>query len=493
MLRTGVVFAAAAGLILMATPHEQAIAASSGPGLGRYYHQQLTWESCPDSADSTISCAIVRVPLSYADPAGRSISLTIDRLPAGTPGRHPILLTNPGGPGGQGLPTPGQLRDELPASVLNTFDVIGFDPRFTGHSTPVSCGQPAEDLGGIWMRWPHPGSFPGDVAAARERARACTANSGWALPYATTANTARDMDVIRAVLGAPRMSFLGFSYGGYLGAVYTALFPQRTDRFVLDSPVDPSHVWYGFGLERAATLEAALGTFCAWLAGNDSSYHFGSSAQAVRQRWNALVTAADAKPITTADGLVWTGDLIRALTWILLYSDHNYPVLAGDLAALAAGQSVPFPPPPPIQQPPGVPPDNNTAAYLAITCGDAPAPRDPEFYRQMVATESATFPFTGGEQANITPCAFWPFQAGPPVSLAGDHAKGVLVVDSDGDPATPYSGSVLIHADIPGSRLITLHASVHVPYPGYGNACVNDAVNGYLATGELPASDLSCM
>lgn len=483
---------AALGLVLAPMPREEAIAMSSPAGLAGYYHQQLTWGPCPGSADTTISCAVVRVPLSYDDPAGRSISLMIDRLPAGTPGEHPILLTNPGGPGGQGLPTPGQLRGELPAPVLDTYDIIGFDPRFTGRSSPISCGQPAEDLGGIWMRWPHPGSFPGDVAAARDRAAACTTNSGWALPYATTANTARDMDIIRGVLGAPRMSFLGFSYGGYLGAVYTALFPQRTDRFVLDSPVDPSHVWYGFGLERAGTLEAALGTFCGWLAGNDGSYHFGTSAQAVRQTWNTLVAAADAKPIATPDGLVWTGDLIRALTWILLYSDHNYPVLAGDLAALAAGQSVPFPPPPPIQQPPGVPPDNNTAAYLAITCGDAPAPRDPEFYRQMVATESAKFPFTGGEQANITPCAFWPFQAQPPVSLAGDHARGVLVVDSDGDPATPYSGSVLIHADIPGSRLITLHASVHVPYPGYGNACVNDAVNSYLATGQLPAGDLSC-
>lgn len=490
MFRIGVALAAAfTGLTLTSAPSSQALPQS---GLAGYYHQQLSWAPCPGSADTSILCAVVRVPLSYADPAGRSISLMIDRLPAATPGRHPILLTNPGGPGGSGLPTPGQLRGELPAAVLDTFDIIGFDPRFIGHSTPVTCGQPAEDLGGIWMRWPHPGSFPGDVAAARIRAKACAAHSGWALPYATTASTARDMDIIRGVLGAPRMSFLGFSYGGYLGAVYTALFPQRTDRFVLDSPVDPAHVWYGFGLERAGTLETALNTFCGWLAGNDSTYHFGTSAQAVRQTWNGLVAAADAKSITTPDGLVWTGDLIRALTWILLYSDHNYPVLAGDLAALASGQSVPFPPPPPIREPAGVPPDNNTAAYLAITCGDAPAPRDPEFYQRMVVTESARLPFLGGEQANITPCAFWPFQPGPPVSLTGDHAHGVLIVDSDGDPATPYSGSQLIHSDVPGSRLITLHASVHVPYPSYGNACVNDAVSGYLATGRLPAADLTC-
>lgn len=100
MFRTGVVLAALAGLVFAVTPRGQAIAVNSSSGLDRYYHQQLIWGPCPDSADTTISCAVVRVPLSYDDPAGRSISLTIDRLPAGTPGRHQILLTNPGGPGG---------------------------------------------------------------------------------------------------------------------------------------------------------------------------------------------------------------------------------------------------------------------------------------------------------------------------------------------------------------------------------------------------------
>lgn len=493
LARAGAAFAAAiAGLQLAGTPVGQAATGAAAPSLARFYHQRLTWSACPDSADTTILCATVNVPLDYADPAGRSISLMIDRLPAGTPGHHRILLTNPGGPGGSGLSMPATLRGELPASVLSQYDVIGFDPRFIGHSTPITCGQPSEDLGGIWMRFPHPGSFPGDVAAARTRAQACAANAGWALPFATTANTARDMDVIRAVLGAQRMSFLGTSYGGYLGAVYTALFPDRTGRIVLDSPVDPSHIWYGFGLERAQTLEIALDEFSVWIANNDGTYHFGATGEAARETWNALVAAADAQPIKTPDGLVWTGDLIRALSWILLYSDHNYFVLASDLAALRAGQSVPFPPPPPITDPPGVPADNNSAAYMAITCGDAPAPRDPQFYENMVAKESAALPFLGGEQANITPCAFWPFQPAPPVSLSGDHARNVLIVDSDGDPATPYAGSVLIHSDIPGSRLITLHASVHVPYPAYGDTCVNNAVNRYLATGKLPATDLFC-
>lgn len=139
-----IVLAVLAGLALAVTSPRQAVAArsaassasSSESGLAGYYHQRLTWQPCPGSADDTITCAVVKVPLSYADPAGPSISLMIDRLPAGTPGRHPILLTNPGGPGGQGLPTPGQLRTELPASVLNTYDIIGSndfgDPVMSG-------------------------------------------------------------------------------------------------------------------------------------------------------------------------------------------------------------------------------------------------------------------------------------------------------------------------------------------------------------------------
>ena len=461
--------------------------------LSTYYQQSITWTACQGSTDPALQCATIRVPLDYTHPDSRSITLAIDRLPAANPARRRgIMLTNPGGPGGSGLSMPQQLRAELPAAALGPYDVIGFDPRFIGHSTPITCGQPAEDLGAIWMRWPHPGSFPGDVAAARQRAAACAANAGWALPYATTANTARDMDVIRGVLGARRMSFLGTSYGAYLGAVYTALFPDRTDRFVLDSPVDPDHVWQGFQLERARSLEIALDGFSVWAAGQDAVYHFGSTGQAVRDTWNALVAQADATSIATPDGLVWTGDLIRALSWILLYDDKADPVLAADLAALRAGQSVPFPPPATPQQPAGVPADNNTAAYLAVTCGDAPWSGDLETYQRLVATASADFPFMGGEQANITPCAFWPFQAQPPVNLTGDHARGVLIVDSTRDPATPYAGSQLIHADIPGSRLITIDAAVHVPYPTYGDPCTNNAVNSYLATGRLPASDLYC-
>jgi TAP-like protein len=129
---------------------------------------------------------------------------------------------------------------------------------------------------------------------------------------------------------------------------------------------------------------------------------------------------------------------------------------------------------------------------LAIMCGDAPWPRSLSFYQRMVAAESAAYPFLGGEQATIAPCAFWPFQAAPPVSLANDHAHGVLVVDSTQDPATPYAGSQYIHDAIPGSRLVSLSASVHVPYPFYGNACVNDAVTSYLETGQLPFTEVLC-
>jgi hypothetical protein len=125
---SGIALAALAGLAVVIAPPRPAVAAGSlpgpaagsAPGLAKYYHQRLTWQPCPDSTDATIRCTVVQVPLNYAGPGGRSIPLMIDRLPAGTPGSHPILLTNPGGPGGQGLPTPGQLRGELPASVLSS-------------------------------------------------------------------------------------------------------------------------------------------------------------------------------------------------------------------------------------------------------------------------------------------------------------------------------------------------------------------------------------
>jgi hypothetical protein len=175
--------------------------------------QRLTWTSCAGIDSPGLQCADVAVPLDYARPAGRKITVAISRLPARDPARrHGILLMTGGGPGNAGVPLPVQWGAVLSPDILATYDLVGFDVRFVERSTPLTCGQPGEEPGGFWVRTAGFASFGVQAEQARQYARDCQRNAGWALPYATTANAARDMDRIRAALGADTISFLSGSF-----------------------------------------------------------------------------------------------------------------------------------------------------------------------------------------------------------------------------------------------------------------------------------------
>src|SRR5438132_3146330 len=193
----------------------------------------LQWTSCPPVAGlPDQQCATLQVPLDYGRPDGRQITVGVSRIAASNPAlRRGVLLINPGGPGGSGIDLPRILALLLPQSVLDRYDLIGFDPRFVNTSTPITCGLTPEDLSAL-PPWPLPGGVEQNAVVARDVADRCAQNAGDLLPFATTENTARDMDQIRKALGEQTISYLGYSYGTYLGAVYATLFPDRTDRVV---------------------------------------------------------------------------------------------------------------------------------------------------------------------------------------------------------------------------------------------------------------------
>lgn len=208
----------------------------------------ITWGACPPLATGTTrdpreKCGTVTVPLNYQDPNGKTITIAVSEIATAKPGKmRGYLLLNPGGPALPGLDMPSTMAPTLPASVLDEYGLIGFDPRGVGHSTPMSCGLPSSSDA---APFPYPaadGSIRQNIATARTIAGDC-AKIGNELQYFTTASTARDMDRIRLALGAAKISYWGQSYGSYLGAVYTTLFPQHTDRMVLEGNVDPNDVW----------------------------------------------------------------------------------------------------------------------------------------------------------------------------------------------------------------------------------------------------------
>ncbi len=300
----------------------------------------VNWGACPaDVASPGLQCASLEVPLDYRHPDGKKISLAISRLPSTDPAkRRGVLLFNPGGPGEPGLAFPPTwARIGVPASLLAEYDLIGFDPRGVAHSTPVSCDLAPEQLA-FTPKYAHNREEVVQAsAAAKQIARQCAASASAAiLPYVTTANTARDMDRIRAALGEQKISYFGLSYGTYLGGVYASLFPDQTDRVVLDSVVGPTGVDVTTARRFAEGMQDRFPDFAKWAAVRDSTYGLGSTPAEVTATFFKLADKLDQHPASGIDG-----SLFRLGTHSLTYQTLTFPRLAQTWQALLNDQPRP--------------------------------------------------------------------------------------------------------------------------------------------------------
>jgi pimeloyl-ACP methyl ester carboxylesterase len=448
----------------------------------------VTWGPCPGPAagrDPRQQCARIAVPLDYRRPRGRTIDIAISRIPASPGQRRGILLTNPGGPGVPGLDLPGLLPLLFPADVLSRYDVIGMDPRGVGLSSPISCGVAVDTPLDLLLPYPAPdGSIARNIAFARSFAAGCARHSGDLLPFVTTANTARDMDLIRTALGEERLSFFGGSYGTYLGAVYATLFPERTDRIVVDSAIDPRRVWRGFYRSWGASTALRLPDFTTWAAARDATYRLGATPRAVAAAFSVLAARLDRNPVTLPDGTVVNGNILREYTRLQVTDGANFPAVAAAWRYLATGDGAP----------PAVPrfSDNYVSVLNAIACNDTAWPRDPGVYARDVAIDRRQFPVTAGMPANIRPCAFWPHRPlEPPVRVTSRGPRNVLIVQNTRDPSTSWRNALgLRHALGRRAVLVTVDAGGHIAL-GRGT-CADTTAAAFLATGRLPARDRSC-
>ncbi|OYP16883.1 alpha/beta hydrolase [Streptomyces sp. FBKL.4005] len=478
--------------------------ASAAEPLRRFESQKPDWRRCDASQPAAFQCATIQVPLDYSRPDGKTIKLAISRVKTSVPGkRHGALLFNPGGPGGEGLDMPFVLKDMLPKKVREQYDLIGFDPRGVGRSSPVGCRLTAAEEN---SERPYKAeTFSRDVKWARTVADKCRTRNGDKLPYITTRNTARDMDVIRAVLGEKKLSYLGYSYGTYLGAVYAQLFPERTDRFVLDSAVDPARVWRGMIQIWAEGSEPAFTRWTKWTAQRHRTYQLGKTPSQVRKTFWNLVRRADRTPIEEG-GQKITGDDIRAGLRQAFFSPQYAAEAVVDLKKAAAGHgsgrsgllpggSDPAPrwsastAASSAAQPPA---DNGSAAFWSVVCGDTAAwPRDPEQYRRDAIRDKAKYPLYGDFASNITPCAFWDKPA-EPVTAVGNKVP-LLVVQNQWDSQTPLASGIGMHRALKGSRMVYVKGGEgHGVYSGDSGSCADRAVNAYLTTGKLPSRDVTC-
>jgi len=445
-------------------------------------------KAAPPAASPRLECSTLEVPLDYRDPDGRQIEIAISRLASKDPSkRRGVLLTNPGGPGISGLGYPAVLAASgLPQKVLDSYDVIGFDPRGTGRSTPVTCDlTPEQRNRGNLPPYAHTAADVARAAGnARTIAKQCAASkTASMLPHTTTANTARDMDRIRAALGEPKLSYLGGSYGSYLGAVYTTLFPGRSDRIVLDSNLGPGGYDVTAMRSLARGMEDRFPDFAAFAAARPE-YGLGATPEQVTAKFFELAKRLEAKPVRGVDGT-----LFRGITFDRLYSDASMPLLAEMWQALDKDLPLPSDTPPSMESM-----ENFMAARFYVICGDSRWPGTVRQYQRDVAVDRVRYPMLGGSAASIGPCAFWPDErVEPPVRIGDRGPSNVLMVQNERDPGTPLAGAQKLRQAF-GKRatLVTADQGGHGVYPFGRNTCANDAVTAFLTTGHRPSQDLAC-
>ena len=451
----------------------------------------LKWHPCSGQlAQAGVpECAMLSVPANYAQPGGRHISLALDMVPATAPKsrQQGVLLVNPGGPGGDGLPLAAEVAQGLSPSVAAEYDIVGFDPRGVGSSVPaLSCD-------GGFFSGVRPNYIPASAAAeqvlinrAKTYAADCEQKFGWLLPYMTSANTARDMDSIRAAFGVGKINYYAFSYGTYMGQVYATLFPDRVRRMVLDSVVDPTGVWYADNVEQDYAFQGRMEAFFAWMAKYDGTYHLGGTAAQVQKAWYRARNQLLAHPVNGTVGADEFDDTFLQGG----YLDQLWPGLAQALSSyLNDGQPADL-----IAQyqTNGVQGENEFAVYNAVQCADVNWPRSFSFWTSDTERVYAKAPFQAWDNAWFNAaCAFWPVQ-GPakPLQVKGTGLPGILMLQGTLDPATPYAGAQNAHKLLPSARMVVVEGggnhgqSMEQP----SNSCVQGYLNAYLSTGALPSA-----
>ncbi|MER7848191.1 alpha/beta hydrolase [Kitasatospora sp. NPDC096077] len=482
-------------------------AAGGHDPLARFQRQHVTWHSCrtgPDDTagkeldDANAQCTEVTVPLDYGHPDGRTVKVAMSRLKATDPGRRRgTLLWNPGGPGVPAMNLVLMVGKAEP-TVAARYDLIGMDPRFVGRSTPLNCGWPTT---GIGSAGPDRSTFDKGVALAKDLASRCAGHRD-VLPYASTRNTARDMDVVRAALGESRLSYLGSSYGTYLGEVYLQLFPRRVDRAVLDSALNPDLYGPDLTATQGPAVTAALENWAAWAARHHDSYHLGATTAQVLATVDRINRSADRGPLRVGSHQVGSR-VLPQLLWNVTAgdSDELYAAYADDVRDLSdAARGIDVRPNDRLE---GVltglsAPDTDGSAGVAtaIQCADrAASSGDPEVYYRDIQAHRADEPLFGPLTRNITPCSFWPTTPAEPATKVHNDVP-VLMVGATGDPAAVYPGQQVAHRTLTGSRLVTLRGAFrHTVYAGLfapQNTCIDDTVNRYLVDGELPGTDTTC-
>ncbi|HEU4423928.1 MAG TPA: alpha/beta hydrolase [Pilimelia sp.] len=490
------------------------------------------WRDCPEVAkqlvgrgapDMTYQCATVSVPRDWAAPraagpagasagstgpaagstgqaaaAGKTFDIALLRARS-TRQRDRIgsLILNPGGPGGSGIDTAiylsfGPKFGGIPEEVSRRFDIVGFDPRGVGRSSPIKCISDG-DLDATFGFEPDPvdkAEFDELVALNRRIGAGCAAKYGADLPLYSTEQAARDMDAVRAAVGDEKITYLGYSYGTLLGATYAQLYPKRIRAFVLDGAVDPKADAIVSSESQAKGFELAFNNFAAWCDRTPRKCPIGPDA---RTAVTTILDKARSSPVRGARGREATAGWVFYAIVSSLYTEAGWEKLAEALAKLvdgapaetfkladdyarrdAAGHYTNF-----------------FDAFYAVNCADSARPVTVDQIRTLQARWRAKYPLFGAPLAvGLLPCLGWPGARDPYPTGAATGAPPIVVVGTTGDPATPYEQTALLAGMLGVGRVLTWEGEGHTAYPE--SRCITEAVNRYLIDLRVPEEGKRC-
>jgi pimeloyl-ACP methyl ester carboxylesterase len=453
----------------------------------------IEWNSCEGSTSTEVECGNIEVPFDYADPDQGSFVLYVKKHNAANPAdRIGSMMVNPGGPGFGGSSLADDAEYYFSQDLIDRFDIIAWDPRGTGESTPaVDCVDTFDEYFGLDSPPETPEEKQALIDASQAFNNKCAENSGTILPYISTRASAQDINSLRLALGEEKVSFFGFSYGSELGTTWATMFPETVRAIVVDGAVDPNASSIQEGMNQAKGFEGQLATFLKQCSERTTcEFHNNGDAEAA---FDKLVLDIDAKPLEVSKDRtpVTQGVLFTAVAQAM-YSDYYWPQLSEALSAAQNGDGKgilqlydDY-----YQRKADGTYGNELEAFLAISCLDDPGATSTKEVDSHIEDFIAAAPRLGGNFAYGYSCALWPVKQATKVSITGKGAGPIVVVGTTGDPATPLESTRKMAQGLEQGILIVVDANQHT---GYGaNNCVVKAVDDYLIKLTAPAKDLTC-
>ena len=496
---------------IKASPATASASAPVPAGLESFYSQKVSWYACDkkgmDEAksgkDAGFTCAKVKVPLDYDNPGGETIEIAVKKR-AASEDSVGSLFVNPGGPGGSGIELVESAGSYFSKSLTGSYDVVGFDPRGVGASSAVDCLTDAElDAERAGANDPATPSAAATQERAQKMGEACASKTSPAglLDHIDTISAAKDLDILRAVDGQQALTYLGFSYGTYLGATYAELFPANTGRLVLDGAVDPSLSAADLALGQAKGFEASLRAYVqncqSSKLGCPLSGDVDSGVSQVREFLEStkaapLPTSDDKRPLTY-DLAVYgvLGSMYQTQLWpslTLALSQAMGKVGSPDGSALLAIADAVS-----SRQSDGSYSGNGAEALMAVNCLDYPVQGDNSSWEEEAKAVNEASPTFGSQLLYPDAyCQGWGHTSNRKrEKITASGAAPILVVGTTGDPATPYAWSEALADQLESGQLMTWKGNGHTAY-GRSNDCVKKAVDTYLLNGTMPAKGLTC-